>query len=807
MRKTTLLSIVAISWCCLLSCTKSSLQDEETSLNDRNEVRFAEPFVYIATKSATGDITDTKALRNHDIRIWGETYSTDYYGEGDVANAFNGNGTRTLTWNETFGRWTYDNAIFWQDGLNYDFVGLAPADETASTTYNNGKITIGNIPVVQTINNAEDGRMGIDYLLSDVATSKYARTREDIRLNFKHILSRVSLFVWKNSSIYQKITLKDMTLFLPGANAKATYTEASHNGPSQENDSWTWTGHDDMDNASGDEQLTGYSSHDMVDADVEVPACSDAAIAEINAARLPKEFFIAPTPKDGTVTIYAKVTYDMEEEGGAVNEITKFAKLESLGKLKQGYKHNIYICLGEQTVTFSVDNVEGWQYDSETEKTITNSDGHNYGFMAFQNGFDIEGVIKTKKYGDVTFGTATLKKKGGSQESEAEMELDGWYATADCNGTRTEEPTANNCYAKFKATLDLKTLDNSGTYVLTLRDQDDDANTAEVEMALDAMDFTINTSEANAVFCVPFALGETPSPVVIVWGDNSSPTIIETNVTESNRRHTYAAAGTYSIRLITLQNDAGKAQIPDFNFGFYPTRTSHIEGETGLTFTDNANGQMLQSIDSPLLYTGTTDLTAMFYGTGLQSVCSDMLKNYSQATSLEGMFRGCGNLTTVPDGLFDAMTKVTDMRKLFRDCTALTSLPDGLFAKQAKCYKYYQLLLNCNNLKLSDGLFISEADGITKDNRFADVAGMVRIDNMFHMTGSNLTTDAGTLPDLWNYTFPHKYGYYKDGDSTAKFPISYSNSYWTNKDDIPVCWYKTIDVVMPDNFTLTTTLP
>lgn len=77
MRKTTLLSIVAISLCCLLSCTKSSLQDEETSLNDRNEVRFAEPFVYIATKSATGDITDTKALRNHDIRIWGETYSTD----------------------------------------------------------------------------------------------------------------------------------------------------------------------------------------------------------------------------------------------------------------------------------------------------------------------------------------------------------------------------------------------------------------------------------------------------------------------------------------------------------------------------------------------------------------------------------------------------------------------------------------------------------------------------------------------------------------------------------------------------------
>ena len=807
MIKTTYLIVASALVGCLSACSKADNSDVFNEETGKAEVRFADPIVNLTTKSATGDITGSVGLRNFGVKVWGETYTTTNYGEGEVENAFEPESTRTLRWDNETSRWTYDNSIYWKSGLNYDFVGLAPADETAGATYSNGKMTIAGIPVVQTIGNDENGRSGIDYLLSNVATSKdNGELRDDIRLNFRHLLSRLSVYVWKKSLFTQKVTLKGMTLYMPSNEAKATYSEANHDGPSQENDTWTWTGHENVANATSEDQLTAYSSHSLTETNVEVPACSDAVTAEVNATRLDKEFFVAPTPSDNEMTLYLKATYDMEDNSGAVNEVTKFVKLETLGQLKQGYQHNLYVCLGEQTVSFSIDNVEGWQYGSEPENNITNDEGHNYGFTAYQKGFDIEGVIKTKQYGDVTFGNATVTKKDGGEESEAEIEIQGWYANEDCTGTPLAEPTASACYAKYKATFDLEVLDKSGTYTLTLKDQDDDANTAEVEMAFDSMLFTIETDETNKTFSVPIALGAVPATLAITWGDNSANTIIETEVTASNRQHSYTSTGTHKIRLLTLQTDTEKAQIPEFNFGLYPTATAIVPDDADPTFETNTNGLMLKSMDSPVLYSGATKLTAMFYGTGINSIDANLLKNYGKATSLYALFMGCESLTTVPDGLFDNLTEVTIMPKLFRDCTALASLPDGLLAKQRKCYNYYQLMLRCNNLKLNENLFIDEDAGTTRENRFSNVTELVRFDNIFFLTGNLLTSDAGTVPDLWNYTYTNKYGYYYN-ETNYYYPINKINDSWTNKDDIPEYWYKNTAGTTTENFTMTTTKP
>ena len=67
-------------------------------------------------------------------------------------------------------------------------------------------------------------------------------------------------------------------------------------------------------------------------------------MAEIDAKRMNTEFFIAPTPVDEDVTIYVKATYDIIDEN-STTEITKFSKLSGLNTLKQGYKHNVYICI------------------------------------------------------------------------------------------------------------------------------------------------------------------------------------------------------------------------------------------------------------------------------------------------------------------------------------------------------------------------------------------------------------------------------------------------------------------------------
>ena len=167
--------------------------------------------------------------------------------------------------------------------------------------------------------------------------------------------------------------------------------------------------------------------------------------------------------------------------------------------------------------------------------------------------------------------------------------------------------------------------------------------------------------------------------------------------------------------------------------------------------------------------------------------------------SMYSTFRACKTITTVPSALLDNQTQLRSIQALFRDCTSLTSLPDGIFAKQLLCYNYKQLLGGCSNLKLSGGLFIDEAEGITKDTRFKKCSSLVRIDNIFYKMR---TTDSGTIPDLWNYYFKNKYGFYNGNGDTVKpyYPVSPTDDF-TNKADIPECWYKSTTTI-PDNCVL-----
>ena len=102
-------------------------------------------------------------------------------------------------------------------------------------------------------------------------------------------------------------------------------------------------------------------------------------------------------------------------------------------------------------------------------------------------------------------------------------------------------------------------------------------------------------------------------------------------------------------------------QIPEFNFGKYPTVTASLADYDHLSFNKNENGHMVISIDKPVLNSGTRNISAMFYGTNIKTVCSDLFKNYSNATVLDALFRGCSSLTTVPAHLFDKMKEVTSM--------------------------------------------------------------------------------------------------------------------------------------------------
>lgn len=813
----------------LLACSTTEPIDIVAE-KDNQRIQFREPFVANAsTRSATGDIVGVNGLKPYGIKVWGEMYDSNTYDSSNATNAFSNGGYRILRWDAGSGSWTYDETVFWTSGKNYDFVGFAPSEEAEVASYENGIMRITNIPVVQTIDNSSAGKSGIDYLLSDVATSRNTDgTREDVGLVFKHLLSRLSLYVWKDNMINQRIILKDMTLFLPSSNAKASYVEASHNGPQTGIDTWTWSGHNDVKDATKEEDLETYSSHYMNTSNLEVPACGDALMAEINAQRIGKEFFIAPTPTDEDVTLYVKLTYSVEDDNNST-EITKFSELTGLDNLKQGYKHNIYIRLGEQSVTFNVDRVEGWQSDSALEQSIGNLTGHSYGFTAWQQDFDIAGIIKVKSYNDVAFETAKLQLKNDNEVNDAEISIDGWYETADCSGAAWDEPSIDACFAKFKVMPDPKSLKGSGTYRLTFTNQDGEENSADVNINVSEMSFTIKTTEENQTFNVPLATGATPAPMAIVWGDKSASTIAEKYLYSNDRQHTYKTAGTYEVKILSLQTDSESQQIPEFNFGKYPTLTCSATNSALSDTLDNNNGQMLYSIGTPILYTGKDDLSTMFYGTGLTTISPDAFEFFGDATQTNCTFYRCEKLTEIPQGLFDQLTNLESMYCTFRDCTALstvpatllknqakvktlqgfmrnckslTSLSDGFFAHQQLCANYKQLLGGCSNLRLNGGLFINESEGITKDNRFKKCNTVIRIDNMFYQIKK---TDAGTMPDLWNYYFTNKYGFYK-GDSTTDpkvnpyFPVS-SNSKFDNQSEIPECWYKETTTI-PENCVL-----
>ena len=789
MRKT-LLIITALY--AFISCSESITDNDET--NRGEAIKFASPYISGVTRSATGDITFVDDLKEQKVKVWAETYVTDNYEEASPDNIFGTNGFSLLSWNQTNSQWTYDDIAFWNEGKNYDFVGLAPANDFQSS-YVNGKVNVKNIPVVQVVDNGTV-KKGIDLLLSDTYTSKASDgKRKNVAFNMKHLLSKLSVYVWKSLGEEQKVTLKEMQLYLPGTTAVAEYSQGDHSGPSVDDDTWRWTNFENKSDAQNEDELEGYESYELTAGDVVVPECSSTLSAELKASKLGKDFFIAPSAPATSTTLYAKVKYEIENNGSVVT-VNKFAKLAGLDSFKQGYKHNVYVCLGEQVVSISINSIDSWQSESEVNSSIANLAGHDYGFMAMQDGFDIIGVVKLNDYSNPTFGMAKIGLTGSSEVHEAEMALDGWFSTSDCKGTAHSKPSANARFAKFRITPDPAFMTVNGQYTLTLKNDRNDRNSCNVDISFAVMALTVETTDTEREFTIPMATGDTPSQIAFVWGDGSASTIIDKQVSASDLSHTYDRTGTFPVRIISLQTDESMKQIPEFNFGKYPTVTASLTDYDNLSFIENKNGQMAISIDKPVLNSGTNNISAMFYGTNIKTVCSDLFKNYSNATVMDALFRGCSKLTTVPAHLFDRMKEVTTMNWLFRECSSLTSLPGGLLSRQSNCYGYIHLISMCDNLKINSDLFIDESAGITKDTRFASCTKPLRVDNMYWDLGKSCGSDAGTLPDLWNYNMPNKYGFYMNvtnGSTTYRYPLNKSQSFkWTNVSEIPTGWHSAV---------------
>ena len=84
-------------------------------------------------------------------------------------------------------------------------------------------------------------------------------------------------------------------------------------------------------------------------------------------------------------------------------------------------------------------------------------------------------------------------------------------------------------------------------------------------------------------------------------------------------------------------------------------------------------------------------------------------------TSMNQAFVNCGNITTIPQGLFDYCTEVTDFKWTFQGCTGLITIPEGLFDHCTKVTTFGATFSGCTGLTtIPEGLF----DNCTKVTDF-----------------------------------------------------------------------------------------
>jgi hypothetical protein len=254
--------------------------------------------------------------------------------------------------------------------------------------------------------------------------------------------------------------------------------------------------------------------------------------------------------------------------------------------------------------------------------------------------------------------------------------------------------------------------------------------------------FRITTSSANTQFTVPLAnyLGLTPS-LFINWGDSTSSPLI-TSTTSSDRIHTYASAGTYTITIsgfmpgFVVNNNASiRSLITELvQWGIVGLRTINFYGCNNLTTIPGS-----AALDLVGGYTGLNEVQSFVYfmrGTGITAIPADLFDYSPSATIFTDAF-STTPITTVPNGLFDEVTNATTFASCFFNCTSLANVPSALFDNCPNVTSFSSTFRNCRAL--------------TNVLQFTNNLSVSTFNNVYNMSS---TTNAlvGNAPTLWTRT-------------------------------------------------------
>lgn len=219
---------------------------------------------------------------------------------------------------------------------------------------------------------------------------------------------------------------------------------------------------------------------------------------------------------------------------------------------------------------------------------------------------------------------------------------------------------------------------------------------------IDLFKFKIKTTSSNQSYNFPISSISGTTDIVVNWGDGTTSTISA----YSGRTHKYAAAGTYTIKVISFV----KMPISFYGDTKLTEVLTPIPNIGATSFYNCFSGcSELTAIPSNLFINGVnvTDFSSCFYNcSSLVNIPSDLFKYNVNATNLYGCFSYCMKLAAVPEGLFDKNPCVTDLRFCFYCCYNLSEIPRGLFDRNVNVTDFSNCFDNCRNLNaIPAGLF------------------------------------------------------------------------------------------------------
>ena len=283
--------------------------------------------------------------------------------------------------------------------------------------------------------------------------------------------------------------------------------------------------------------------------------------------------------------------------------------------------------------------------------------------------------------------------------------------------------------------------------------------------------FQITISFGTKVFTLPLtSSGE--YNFIVSWGDGKTNRITSYNQTE--RIHTYASNGTYTIELRGICTEWDEFARGTDNNKTYITNLIEAKGNIGLTKLNFYSCYNIYSIPNNFFDTlvSLTNINRLFHSSGITTIPSDLFKYNINITTFDSVFASNTLLTTIPSDLFKYNVNVTSFSQCFVNCTSLTTIPSDLFKYNVNVTSFFYTFsasgissvpvdlfkynvnvtsfnccfYACLSLQLNASIFYTLGD---EDIRFLNKD--VTFDNCFER--SSYGGAIGTAPALWACSF------------------------------------------------------